>query len=121
MNEMKLQLIKWFLISAFIMLGLPWLAVTFAPADAGMAICLLLFYIVNPMYSVVLGCIAGKDIRSLWILPLLSAILFWVGVAIFFTVSEPLFIIYAGIYLVLGETAMLSVFGVNKMKQKKGE
>ncbi len=30
------------LVSAAVMVGLPWLAVAFAPADAGMAVCLLL-------------------------------------------------------------------------------
>lgn len=116
MNKRKKQLIKWSLISAFIMLGFPWLAVTFAPADAGMAVCLLLFYVVNPIYSVILGCIAGQDIRRLWVFPLLSAILFWVGAAIFFTVSEPLFIFYAGIYLIFGVAAMLITFGVKYNK-----
>ena len=109
MQKMKVQLVKWFVVSAVIMLGLPWLAVTLAPADAGMAICLLLFYAVNPMYSVVLGCIAGQGGRNLWVLPLLSSILFLIGVGIFFTLSEPLFFMYGGIYLVLGVAAMLIV------------
>jgi len=115
---MKAKWIKWSLVSMFIMIGLPWLAVTFAPADAGMAICLLLFYVVNPFYSLVLGGMAGQKPRSLWMLPLLVAGLFLAGAGIFFTLSEPFFFIYAGIYFVLGELAMLIVFIVNKMERK---
>ncbi len=116
---MKKQLIIWSLISAFIMLGLPWLAVAFAPADAGMALCFLLFYAVNPIYSVLLGCIAGKEHRSLWLLPLISSVLFLIGVGVFFTVSEPIFLMYAFIYLILGIVAMLIVSVVNKGKKHK--
>ena len=116
---MKVRWIKWFAISILVMLGLPWLAVTFAPGDAGMAICLLLFYVLNPMYSIFIGGIAGQDVKDLWILPLLSAILFLIGVGIFFTISEPLFLAYAVVYRVLGMVALLIVSMVNKAKQKK--
>ena len=111
---MKVRLTICFLISVLIMLGFPCLAVTLAPADAGMAICLLLFYIVNPIYSVALGCVAGKDIKKFWILPLISTVLFLIGVGIFFTMSEPLFFVYAGAYLVLGMVAMLIASRVNR-------
>ena len=114
--EMKVK--KWSVVSAFIMLVLPWLAVTFAPSDAGMAICLLLFYIINPIYSVVLGCIAGQKVRRFWILPLLSSLLFLAGVGILFTVRDPIFFGYAGIYLVLGLVAMLSAYLVKQRRQK---
>lgn len=52
---MKKNFILWLAVSAVIMLVLPWLAVTFVKGDAGMAACLLLFFAVNPIYSVAMG------------------------------------------------------------------
>ncbi len=94
-------------ISALIMLALPWLVVTFVKGDGGMAICFLLFFAVNPIYSVIIGAYAGKDVRMLWSLPVLSAIFFLAGTWVFFDMGEMAFILYASVYLVLGIAAML--------------
>ena len=37
------------------MLMFPWLAVAFVKGDAGMAVCFLLFFAVNPLYSVLIA------------------------------------------------------------------
>lgn len=104
---MKKRLIMCSIISAIVMLMLPWLAVTFAPADAGMAICLILFYVINPIYSVIIGYQAGKTIKELWALPIISAALYLFGAWIFFTITETMFIIYAVIYFVISIVVML--------------
>ena len=62
---MKKRVVLWLVVSAIIMLVLPWLAVTFVKGDAGMAVCFLLFYAINPIYSVIIGAVAGKDIKHL--------------------------------------------------------
>lgn len=108
MMEEKMKKIAFGLVvSALIMLALPWLAVTFVKDDGGMAICFLLFFAVNPIYSVIIGAYAGKDARMLWSLPVLSAIFFLAGTWIFFDMGEMAFILYATVYLVLGIAAML--------------
>lgn len=104
---MKQSGISWIFWSADIMLLLPWLAVTFIKGDGGMAVCFLLFYGVNPVYSVLAGVFAGKDGKRLWYLPILSAALFLVGTWLFFDMGEPAFILYALVYLALGFAAML--------------
>ena len=104
---MKQSAISWIFWSADIMLLLPWLAVTFIKGDGGMAVCFLLFYGVNPVYSVLAGVFAGKDGKRLWYLPILSAALFLVGTWLFFDMGEPAFILYALVYLALGFAAML--------------
>ena len=115
---MKNNIILWLAVSAVIMLMLPWLAVTFVKGDTGMAVCLLLFYAVNPIYSVVIGAFAGKDVKHLWSLPVISAALFLIGTWIFFDMGETAFILYAVIYLALGIAAMLlSVFIGRKVKR----
>lgn len=97
----------WTAASAGIMLLLPWAAVTFVKGDGGMAACFALFFAVDPIYSVLIGILAGRDMEHLWSLPILSAFLFLAGTWLFFGMGEPAFLIYAAVYLVLGGTAML--------------
>lgn len=93
-------------ISALIMLGLPWLAVSFAPGDAGMAICFLLFYGLNPLYAGISGYICGRKGKHMWMSPVLAALLFLAGSWMFFDAGELVFLIYALVYLGLGLLAM---------------
>ncbi len=60
MGEMNKNMIIWFAVSAVLMLALPWLAVTFVKGDAGMAVCFLLFFAVNPIYCVIAGTFAER-------------------------------------------------------------
>lgn len=103
---MKQNMIFWVILSAIFMLLLPWMAVTFIRGDGSMAICFLLFYGLNPIYSVIAGAFAGKNRKQLWYLPAISAILFLVGTWIFFDIRELVFILYAMVYLALGVLAM---------------
>ncbi len=100
------------------MLAFPWLAVTFVKGDAGMAVCFLLFFAVNPLYSVIIGAYAGKDVKHLWSLPVISAVLFLIGTWIFFDMGETAFILYAAVYLVIGIMAMLISMFIRKKTQK---
>ncbi len=111
---MKKNIILWMAASAVVMLAFPWLAAAFVKGDAGMAVCFLLFFAVNPLYSVLIGAFVGKDIRRLWSLPVISSALFLIGTWIFFDMGESAFILYAAVYLVLGIAAML----IKKKMQK---
>lgn len=115
MSFVKTDLMRWLIISTGIMLFLPWLAVTFVKSDAGMAVCLILFFIVNPLYFCVSGAAAGRDMRHLWSLPVITAILFVLGTWICFGMGEMSFMIYAGVYIVLGTISML----ISKFTGKK--
>ena len=115
---MKKNIILWLAASAVVMLAFPWLAVTFVKGDVGMAICFLLFFAVNPLYSVLIGAFAGKDLRHLWSLPVISAALFLIGTWIFFDMGETAFILYAAAYLALGIAAMLISVFIRKKTQK---
>ncbi len=111
---MKKTFIALMIISAAVMLALPWAAVTFVKGDAGMAVCFILFFAVNPIYSIIIGACSGKDIRHMWSLPVISAVLFLIGTWIFFDMGETAFIMYAGIYLALGIISMLISGKINK-------
>ena len=115
---MKKNIILWLAASAVVMLAFPWLAVTFVKGDAGMAVCFLLFFAVNPLYSVIIGAFAGKDVKHLWSLPVISAVLFLIGTWLFFNMGETAFILYAAVYLVIGIMAMLISMLIRKKTQK---
>ena len=104
---MKKDFVLWLVVSIVIMLLFPFLAVTFVKGDAGMAVCFILFYAVNPVYSVVIGTFAGKDIKRLWSLPVISSILFLAGTWLLFDMGEIAFVMYAAIYLIMGMIAVL--------------
>lgn len=107
----------WVILSAIIMLVLPWLTVSFVRSDAAMAICFLLFFGVNPIYSVIVGVFAGRNAKQLWSLPVISAVLFLIGTWMFFDMGEPAFVMYAGIYLAVGIVVMLiSMYITTKMQ-----
>ena len=110
------KLIIWTMSALILMIGFPWLAVTFA-GSAGMAICCILFFAVNPLYAALSGVFAGKNIKQLWSLPIITAGLFLAGAWLFFEMGEPAFLLYCGCYLVIGIVAMLISSFVNKRKQ----
>ena len=99
--------IFWLLMSAAVMLLLPWLVVTFVRSDAAMAAVLVLFFAINPGYSMAAGYYAGRQVRRLWWVPALCAGFFLAGAWLFFDMGEHAFLTYAGIYYAIGMVAML--------------
>lgn len=89
------------------MFVLPFALAKLASECAGMALCMLLFFVINPIYSIILGIVAGREIKTLWNLPPISAVVFLAGVWMFFDIHEPWFIVYAAAYLCIGVVAML--------------
>ena len=105
------------LIAALVALLLPWLAVTFAKGDNGMAVIFLLFFAVNPITAVLLVVFSGGNVRMAWFQPLLFAALFLLGTWVFFTMAEMAFVLYAAAYLILGYAAMLLTWCAAKRKR----
>jgi hypothetical protein len=101
------KIIPWIVASVTIMLVLPWLVVTFLKGDRGMAVCFILFWALNPIYAICIGAYAGKDIKRLWFLPIITALFFLAGTWLFLDMGENAFILYALVYLFLGSVAML--------------
>lgn len=99
-------MILWLTISVVIMFALPFAVARFASECSGMALCMILFFIVNPIYSAILGFSCGKDIHRMWNLPLVSSVAFLAGTWLFFDIKEVWFIIYSTVYLIIGWMAM---------------
>ena len=71
------RLITIFAVLIVSMLLIPLVAVHTVTADAGMAVTLLLFFVVYPVVSAWLGVLAGRDAKRFWYTPVLIAVLFW--------------------------------------------
>ena len=108
----------WLAVSILVMFALPFAIARLASECSGMALCMILFFIINPIYSGILGYGCGKDIRRMWNLPLVSAIAFLAGTWIFFDIHELWFIAYAGIYLAIGYIAMFISKHLSRRVQK---
>lgn len=92
----------------FVIMFLPPLLIARAASEcSGMILCMALFLIVNPIYSVALGILCGRDIRRMWSLPLVSSVAFLAGTLLFLDITEIWFLAYAAVYLALGWGAML--------------
>ena len=101
------KIVFWLIISACVMFVLPWMAVAFVNGNGAMAACFILFFAVNPVFSIILGVFSGEDAKRLWWLPVVSAVFFLAGTWMFFDAGETAFILYAAGYLALGIAAML--------------
>lgn len=101
-------------VTAAIMLLLPWLAVTFVKGDNSMAVCFILFFGIDPLYSLISGALAGQNVKQLWCLTIFPPLLFLAGVWIFFGMGETAFVLYAAVYLVIGLLAMTASMLINK-------
>lgn len=108
----------WLAVTILVMLLLPFAVARLASECSGMALCMILFFIINPIYSAILGYSCGKDAGRMWNLPLISAIAFLAGTWIFFDIHELWFIAYAGAYLAIGYITMFISKYLNKSECK---
>jgi len=91
-----------------VMVCLPWGAVLFASHDAGMAICFVLFFGVNAMFSLYVGIFSGLAVKQRWYLPLVNSAVFLLGVWTAFDWGNRDFYGYAIAYLGIAFVAMLT-------------
>lgn len=113
---MKTKFSGWLAGSVTIMLLLPWAVVTFVKSNDGMVVTLLLFFVINPIYAMVAGVFAGRNIKGSWGVPFIVATLFLLGAWIFFDMGEGAFVIYTGVYLVIG---IVSMFVSSRIRTRK--
>ena len=93
---------------AFAIMFLPPLLIDRVASEcSAMILCMALFLIMNPTYSIVLGVLCGRDIRRMWKFPLVSSVAFLAGTLLFLDITEIWFVAYAAVYLALGWGAML--------------
>ena len=83
------KLLSWIGITLAVMFILPFAVAKLASECSGMALCMMLFFVIDPIYSIILGIVAGRNIKALWNLPLISPVAFLAGTWLFFDIHEP--------------------------------
>lgn len=111
MNRVKRAIVI-FAIIVTAMLIIPLVAVNTVKADAGMLVAMMLFFLVYPVVSIVIGIIAGKDIKFFCFTPLLIAGLFWAFSSLTYETAFP--IVYSAIYFVVSAISMVITWTIAK-------
>ena len=93
-------------LSAVVMLLTPLLVTRLVQSDGAFLVVLLLFFVLDPFVSLLLGLEAGKSVREGWYLPLVNAALFLLGAWLNFDMGDTAFFYYVGLYLLIGYGAM---------------
>ena len=105
---MKRTLIVWTVLSAAVMILLPWLSLLLLRGDGDfMGMILMLFFIVDPLFSACAGLAAGKNVRQRWPIIFLSPVMYVAGAWLLLEWGEPDFFLYAAACLAVGAAAML--------------
>ena len=104
-----------------VMFLLPLTVAKLAPANAGMVLCFILFFAVNPVFSVIEGIYSGLDIKRKWYIPLVVAVVFLLSTWSVFDMGETAFILYSVVYLLICITAMLITYAIKCSKDKKNK
>ena len=103
---MKNKFLTLFILAAIIMLLFPYLTITFVKGESGLIVCSVLFFIINPLYSIISGIYAGKYWRRLWLIPIITGLLFILGTWLFYEMGEGAFVVYGALYSIIGAFAM---------------
>lgn len=117
MKSYFFKVLLWMLAAALIMLGLPFLSKMFADSMSGMLVSLILFYAIDPVFSIVMGACAGQDIKGYWYMPIGNAGLFLLGIWLYMSKDLTQFYSYAIVYLALGAVSMIiSLFARKRIR-----
>lgn len=94
------------------MLVVPLIAVNTVKADVGMFVAMMLFFLAYPAVSIVIGILAGRDIKFFCFSPILVAGLFWAFSSLTYETAFP--IVYSAIYLAVSAISMLITGAITK-------
>lgn len=91
-----------------VFLILPILVMLFCPAHEAMGLYMLLFFAINPLASVIVGVISGFNVKNMWWLPLVLALVFplFHALALWISPVWELYI-YSAVYAAVGYISML--------------
>ncbi len=101
-------------VNILVLLLLPAAVMGISPSDAGMMVCIALFFAVDPALSAAAGLYAGLDIRNRWFTAAFPAAVFLLSARLIFGADASDFTVYAVIYAVITLAVMLFTFLVKR-------
>ena len=102
-------------ISAVIMIGLPPITPWLLQDSGGFGTILILFYMIDPIWSGVLGAFSKK----FFLLPLINSLLYVLGAWCFFDFGNTDFLLFGAVYLGIGWVVQLIALLLQKLVSKK--
>lgn len=106
--------------NVLILLLLPALVISISPSDAGMMVCITLFFMVDPAFCIAAGIFAGRDLRNRWFTALFPPVTFLISAWLIFGADASDFSVYAVIYAAITVLVTLFTFLVIRSSPKEG-
>lgn len=106
--------------NVLILLLLPALVISISPSDAGMMVCITLFFMVDPAFCIADGIFAGRDLRNRWFTALFPPVTFLISARLIFGADASDFSVYAVIYAAITAIVTLFTFLVMRFSPKEG-
>ena len=106
--------------NALILLVLPALIICISPSDAGMMVCITLFFMVDSAFCIAAGIFAGRDLRNRWFTALFPPVTFLISARLIFGADASDFSVYAVIYAAITAIVTLFTFLVMRFSPKEG-
>lgn len=106
--------------NVLILLLLPALVISISPSDAGMMVCITLFFMVDPAFCIAAGIFAGRDLRNRWVTALFPPVTFLISARLIFGADASDFSVYAVIYAAITAIVTLFTFLVMRFSPKEG-
>lgn len=97
----------------------PILLMRLTTQETGMGMMLFLLMLVNPLFCLMLGIVAGKDIYNSLYYPFIPLIIFVAAMTIFFDNFEMTFLVYGIVYFVITLVSMIVTRVLIVYKEKK--
>lgn len=97
--------------------GCPFIVSRMVSGQDGLAMMFVLLFIINPIYCIVVGIAAGKDIFNCLIYPLIIGIVFVAGYMVIFNSNDSGLYFYGLIYLVISSISMFITFHIEKKRK----
>ena len=97
---------------------IPFILINLSKSHEFMGIMILLFFIINPISTIIINSIIGKDIKKLWYIPILFSIIFLI---LYWILLKEIILdltVYAISYLVIGIITMLISYFISKKRGK---
>ncbi len=96
----------------------PYVVVMFLPANTITASLFVLMYFINPIYCILVGIVASRDVKSNLIYIFLPAIVFIIAYTVIFKSLEAGFVFYGFVYLIISLITMLIGSYLKKRKEE---
>lgn len=105
------------IIMFLILIILPLILTSFSKPHEFMGIMILLFFIINPIFSFIINFIVGKDVKRMWYMPILFSLIFLISYWIILSEVIIDLLFYAFIYIIIG---YISIFISFLLSNKRG-